>query len=91
VSFITFDFDLPGAVVSHLLDDLEALPSSALSLENISQTPEQQGVYALFKDAVLVYIGKTEHGSGLKKRLHRHLKRISHRQGLSSDNVSYKA
>ncbi|HRD28517.1 MAG TPA: GIY-YIG nuclease family protein [Caulobacter sp.] len=86
-----FEFDLPEALLQRLvqvLDDLEPAPLTQLGLEGV---PDAQGVYQLFKDGVLVYVGKTDSEAGLRRRLSRHAQKILHRIGLSPEQVSYKA
>ncbi|WP_254966307.1 MULTISPECIES: GIY-YIG nuclease family protein [unclassified Cyanobium] len=53
--------------------------------------PEEQGVYQLFKNGELVYIGKTDSEAGLAKRLDRHRRRVSARCNLNPSSISFKA
>jgi hypothetical protein len=53
--------------------------------------PDSQGVYQLFLDGNLVYIGKTDAEAGLRRRLERHSQKIQHRNGLDPSRVSFKA
>lgn len=86
-----FEFDLPGALLLHMitvLDDLEAAPLDPAFLYDI---PEVQGIYQLYLDGELVYVGKTDADSGLSSRLRRHERAIRHRVGLDPGRVSFKA
>ena len=86
-----FEFDLPEALLARLIvvfEQLERGPLTKLGLEGV---PDQQGVYQLFLDGQLVYIGKTDADAGLRRRLDRHAYKILHRKGLASHNVEYKA
>jgi hypothetical protein len=53
--------------------------------------PNEQGVYQLFHQGQLVYIGKTDSEAGLKARLGRHALKILNRVGLQPDDVAFKA
>ncbi len=86
-----FEFDLPGALLDHLVRALDRMDSAPLRAEGLAAVPEAQGVYQLFLDDALVYIGKTDAESGLLQRLTRHLRKISHRTGLNPARVSFKA
>lgn len=88
-----FEFDLPAA----LLRDLVALfarmePSRApLNATNVDCVPDEQGVYHLYLDDELVYVGKTDSEAGLHKRLARHANKIKNRQGLDPSRVTFSA
>lgn len=86
-----FEFDLPGALLAELIKEFDDTESAPLNAENIQGIPEQQGVYQLFLDDSLVYIGKTDADAGLNKRLSRHAKKIMHRRALDPSRVSFKA
>lgn len=58
---------------------------------SVARVPEEQGVYQLFLDGTLVYVGKTDAEAGLNKRLARHARKIHHRHGLDPGRVSFKA
>ncbi|MGI6247282.1 MAG: GIY-YIG nuclease family protein [Pseudochelatococcus sp.] len=86
-----FEFDLPGALLDHLVRALDELEQAPLDAINLSGVPEAQGVYQLFLDGQLVYIGKTDAESGLFRRLTRHSTKVNHRSGLDPARVSFKA
>lgn len=86
-----FEFDLPGALLEHLVIALDNMASAPLDSGSIGGVPEAQGVYQLFLDEKLVYIGKTDAEAGLLKRLLRHSNKILHRAGLDPARVSFKA
>ena len=71
-----------------VLDEMDAAPLSAMNSEEI---PDAQGVYQLFLDDALVYIGKTDAKDGLSHRLRRHARKIMHRVGLDPLRVSFRA
>ena len=86
-----FEFDLPGALFQNLISILDSMTPAPLTTEALSGVPEAQGVYQLFLDGRLVYIGKTDAEAGLFKRLARHTKKTMHRHNLSPDRVAFKA
>lgn len=86
-----FEFDLPGALLDHLVRALDELEQAPLNTASLAVVPEAQGVYQLFLDGQLVYIGKTDAESGLFRRLTRHSTKIFHRSGLDPARVSFKA
>ncbi|THH35715.1 GIY-YIG nuclease family protein [Aliishimia ponticola] len=72
------------------LDDIEA---ADLTVANMTDMPEEQGVYALYlKDPQrLVYIGKTDSEAGLKHRLTRHARKLIGRKNITAADVQFKA
>jgi len=86
-----FEFDLPGALLDHLVRALDEMEAAPLNVQRLTGVPEAQGVYQLFLDGELVYIGKTDAEAGLLKRLSRHSHKIYHRRGLDPARVSFKA
>jgi hypothetical protein len=89
--YVEFEFDLPEALLTKLIEIFAALPSAQLTGENIEPIPEAQGVYQLFLNGKLVYVGKTDAEAGLRKRLFRHYGKIQHRRNLDPGSVSFKA
>jgi hypothetical protein len=89
--YVEFEFDLPGALLVRLIEVLDDLEIGPMLPEIVKMIPEEQGVYQLFLDGVLVYIGKTDADAGLAKRLARHGDKIQHRVGLDPARVSFKA
>lgn len=86
-----FEFDLPGALLVRLVEVLDGLDRAQLNMTSLLGIPEEQGVYQLFLDDKLVYVGKTDAEAGLHRRLSRHARKILHRVGLDPERVSYKA
>ncbi|MBB3963682.1 GIY-YIG nuclease family protein [Rhizobium metallidurans] len=89
--YVEFEFDLPGALLSRLITILDDLQPAPLNAANLSNVPEEQGVYQLFLDDRLVYVGKTDAEAGLHKRLTRHARKVMYRVGLDPMRVSFKA
>lgn len=90
--FKEFEFDLPCALLRDLTQLLDGMGSASLDKATVEESiPEAQGVYQLFLDDTLVYIGKTDSEAGLRKRLTRHARKIQHREKLDPARVSFKA
>lgn len=93
--FAEFEFDLPTALLEHLVAAFEKVSAAPLSATNVRAIPDEQGVYQLFlKEAgtlKLVYIGKTDGDAGLNNRLTRHAIKIQCRENLDPANVFFKA
>ncbi len=89
--YTDFEFDLPDALLTHLIRVLDGLETAPLTSIRLADIPDAQGVYQLFLDGDLVYIGKTDAEAGLRKRLERHAAKIQHRQNLDPALVSFKA
>jgi hypothetical protein len=86
-----FEFDLPGALLIHLVGEFGKMKDAPLDVETLGPIPEAQGVYQLFLDGEVVYIGKTDAESGLSRRLTRHSDKIKHRRGLDPARITFKA
>lgn len=89
--YVEFEFDLPGALLIRLISELDRVVPALLCSDNLLEIPEQQGVYQLFLDGRLVYVGKTDAEAGLRRRLTRHARKIMHRKNLQPSQVTFKA
>lgn len=85
------EFDLPSKLLEELVKLFEEMPNGQLDAESLQAVDEEQGVYQLFKDGELVYIGKTDSEAGLKKRLLRHSIKVQSRLNLEVSQVTFKA
>lgn len=90
-AFIDFEFDLPEALLQRLVLVFDGLGQAPLTSAGLVGIPDAQGVYQLFVDGELVYIGKTDSEAGLLGRLSKHAKTIQHRVGLETGRVTYRA
>lgn len=90
-NFKEFEFDLPTALLRDLIGLLDGMPTAPLHGTTAAAIPEEQGVYQLFLNGKLVYVGKTDAEAGLRARLTRHAKKIQHRHDLDPAAVSFKA
>jgi len=84
-----FDFDLDEGIRVQVIDKLEASPLVPLKR---GVGPRESGVYALYYQHGLVYVGKasketTKSGRTLRARLSEHITKISGRQNISLDDV----
>lgn len=89
--FKEFEFDLPEALLNSLVDIFAEMPSAPLKHNVVQEIPDAQGVYQLFLDGNLTYIGKTDAEAGLRKRLMRHASKIQQRVGLDPSRVTFRA
>ena len=89
--FKEFEFDLPAALLNDLVALFARMSQAPLDSPHVKKIPEEQGVYQLFLNDQLAYIGKTDSEAGLNKRLARHTQKIWHRTGLAPGQVSFKA
>ncbi|WP_054064501.1 GIY-YIG nuclease family protein [Pseudomonas asplenii] len=89
--FKALEFDLPSALLAQLVSLFESMVPVPLTEDSVQNVPEEQGVYQLFLDGVLVYVGKTDAEAGLKNRLLRHSKKVRSRQNLLQTQVAFKA
>lgn len=89
--FVEFEFDLPGALLQRLVDVFKDMADAPLDAAVVATIPDAQGVYQLFFDGKLSYIGKTDAEAGLYKRLTRHAKKIQHRIALDPARITFRA
>jgi len=89
--FRKFEFALTDALIAQLIECFDSMESDILNLENTMAIPNGQGVYQLFLDGQLVYIGKTDTEAGLQPRLLRHATKIQSRLNLDTTQVHFKA
>ena len=91
MAYVEFEFDLSDALLTRLVRLLDGMEPTPLTAANAANIPEGQGVYQLFHNGVLVYIGKTDSDAGLPQRLRRHVRSIQNRQNLDVVEVSFNA
>ncbi len=89
--FVELEFDLPQALLEKLVEVFDKISSVPLNEINVGAIPEEQGVYQLYLDDELVYVGKTDAEAGLRNRLYRHACKIKHRLNLEPARVTLKA
>ena len=79
-----FQFDLDKGIRLQVVEKLESTPSIPLAK---GDGPNDSGIYALYHNGVLVYVGKASKGTtksqrSLRDRLSEHVGKLSGRQGL---------
>lgn len=90
--YVEFELDLPGALLSQVVDEFERMDDAELNLTNLNQIDQRaQGVYQLFYDGARVYIGKSDAEAGLYTRLARHAQKVIDRHNLDPSLVTFKA
>lgn len=82
-----FTFDLTGALAEQLASEIPELHPESLTPYNLTQVEETPGVYQLYWHGELVYIGKAD--KSLRSRLHDHYRKISGRQNIRVEDVSF--
>ena len=85
-----FDFDLDRAISEQVVDRLEQSPE--LPFEK-GVGPQASGIYALYYQGKLVYIGKatkelTKSGRTLRARLNEHVGKLSKRQNMTMADLT---
>ena len=89
--YTEFEFNLPEALLTSLIVVLDGMETGVLNSVTASAVPEAQGIYQLFHEGNLVYIGKTDGQAGLRVRLARHASKLLHRPALATGSVTFKA
>jgi len=85
-----FEFDLDRGIRSQIVEKLESIPLRALE-KNVG--PNSSGIYALYHQGKLVYIGKASKGTTKSKRtlqvrLNEHVNKIAGRRNISLDQMT---
>lgn len=86
--FADFEINIVSALSDQLVTAFKDLERGALSEERISAMPSGQGVYQLFHEGALVYVGKAD---SLPRRLNEHFRKISGRHNIDGGKMSFKA
>ena len=81
-----FDLDIPRALHAQLIRTFEALQHKKLSRLPKLTVPKEIGVYGLFLDDRLVYVGKA---TSLNKRLGEHAFKIRGRRNISDEKIGF--
>ena len=82
-----FVFDVDKAFADQLVEVLEASPEHPLTDPDASQ---RIGIYVLYRvpDKKPIYVGQAVGPGGVAARLRDHLKKIDHRKGISSEEMT---
>lgn len=84
--FAHFEIDLVSALAEQLVTAFAELERGGLTTENIALVPAGQGVYHLFLDGILVYVGKADN---LRTRLSQHRRKIEGRKNIDVADVTF--
>jgi len=83
-----FEIDIISALSQQLVEAFSHLDPGEFTEENVDSVPSsQQGVYELFLNKVLVYVGQAKK---LRDRLLEHHFKIRGRRNISTDKMSFK-
>ncbi|MHC5902760.1 GIY-YIG nuclease family protein [Streptomyces sp. S6] len=82
-----FKLSITKALGDQLAAALEELTPAPLTIENIQSLRPLPGVYQLYKDGDLVYVGKAE--NSLPQRVEKHFRKISGRRNISLAEMSF--
>lgn len=83
-----FKLSITRALAHQLMVSLDELTPTALTEENLERLERRGGVYELFKDDDVVYVGKAERN--LAHRLRQHKTKISGRENVSVDQIMFR-
>jgi hypothetical protein len=90
--FDEFELDLELAFKRDLPPFIDETLQVPLVEENVRCIPlKKNGVYLLYQNNQVVYVGKTDSKAGFQNRLLRHAGHIRHRKNLDPSSISYKA
>jgi len=82
-----FDINIREALRTQLIESLSRLTPEPLSAASLSYVPNKPGVYQLYHNNVLTYVGKSE--SSLSNRLGEHVEKISGRKHITISDMSF--
>lgn len=82
-----FEIDIISALTEQLVAAIAKLDKGSLSSANIESIPNERGVYQLFYQENLVYVGKADN---LRSRLKQHLRKISGRRNIIGADVTFR-
>lgn len=83
-----FKLSITRALAHQLMVSLDELTPTFLTEGNLQQLERRGGVYELFKDDDVVYVGKAERNLG--NRLRQHKTKISGRRNVSVDQMRFR-
>ena len=85
--FDRFEIDLVSALSSQLVGAFEGLDAAPLTDQKLGALPPGQGVYQLYHEGSLVYVGKADR---LRGRLAQHHQKITGRRKIDVNDVTFK-
>jgi hypothetical protein len=84
--FAHFEIDIITALADQLTAAFAGLEPAPLRVENLAIVPSDQGVYHLFRNRLLVYVGKADN---LRKRLSEHRFKIMGRCNIDVGEMAF--
>lgn len=84
-----FEFDLATPFFHQVTTLFDALGTAPLTIDNIVAVESHQGLYGLYLDQSIVYVGKSD--QPLPDRLRSHLSKIAGRKNLDLRLIQFKA
>jgi hypothetical protein len=82
-----FEIDIVSALSGQLISAFDDLNIGEFTIENFKKIKREQGVYQLFRNDVLVYVGKA---GDLSRRLEDHHKKIKGRRNIQINEMGFK-
>lgn len=89
MSVLDFDFNMARAITEQLVEQFDQMTAGPLTADATAAARSEPGVYLLFLDNVLVYVGKSD--GDLQGRLERHRRTLTGRKNITIDQMSFKA
>ncbi len=95
--YVELELDLISALRRDILEVLPQIAMQPLEATSALGVPDAQGVYFLYLRPKLdgtdlpVYVGKTDAGAGLRRRLSRHAVKIMGRKNIAPSEVYFRA
>jgi len=86
--FAEFEFDLEGPLFQQIRETMDSVAPVPLSEKELANIPQRPGVYLLFHNGQVVYVGKAD--DRIQDRLRDHSWTIRGRRGLSLDDMQFK-
>jgi hypothetical protein len=82
-----FDIDIKAALTAQLLEAFDRLTSAALTTTELASIENEPGVYKLYLDDTLVYVGKTD--GSMRSRLTQHMVKIGGRKNITLADITF--
>ncbi|HET7121412.1 MAG TPA: Eco29kI family restriction endonuclease [Solirubrobacterales bacterium] len=82
-----FKLSISQALTDQLRENLANLTPAPLTLENLALLDKRQGVYQLYMNDALVYVGSA--ATTLPHRLGKHMRKIAGRRNISIEEVTF--
>ena len=84
----SFEIDIVSALSEQLVEAFDKLTIGQLNTASVALLNREQGVYQLFYNGALVYVGRADN---LNSRVSQHLTKIAGRQNIATKDLGFKA